>query len=100
MSLKKYLLICYGLFLVGWTANTLIWKGTDPNLPLLSMLIFGVFGCAIGTFVWIWPGAQKVPVEERTSFWAYRSSNRILGWFGALLTLVALIAIVTFLQRP
>lgn len=98
MSLRNYLFACYGLFLAGWVANTLMWKGIQPDLPLTGMLIIGVPSVAFGVLIWIYPFAQRVPVEERTDFWAYRTSNKVLAFFGGLLALNAVFTIYTLLR--
>lgn len=91
MPLRRYLLICYIWTIVLFGLLGLVWSMSDPNVSALGLMLFGLFAGIANVFVNIWPWAQRVPAERRTSFWSYRGTNIV--FFAVPAALVCILAV-------
>jgi hypothetical protein len=89
MSLKRYLFTCYLITVVLLALAALTLAASDDDAPWQGLLIMApVIGLG-NVFVNIWPWARRVPIERRTSFWSYRTTNTFLGVVGGLMIVSA-----------
>lgn len=84
MSLKRYLSIVYILTLAGLVIVAWAMRGLEG----IGMLALSPFLALASTFVIVWPWARTVPVEQRTSYRSYQSTNLFVGVLLALFALV------------
>ena len=95
MPLNRYLLICYIWTIVLFGLIGLVWSLSDPQVPVLGLLLLGPFAGLFNTFVNIWPWARRVPPERRASFWSYRGTNIVFfGIPAALLVILTIAAVI------
>ena len=86
MSLKRYLAI------VGIASGALFWVVlfalSDEPLQIDELWIGPLIGLVMAGLAH--QSAKKVPNDQRSSFWSYRASNRMLGftWGIVFLTLL------------
>ena len=97
MSLKKYLLICYGLTLTALLMVYGLWWLNNPRFPLGIFIVFASVQALLCVFVFNWALGVMVPEERRTSFWSYRASNGCLALLLAGVLAVALASVFTVL---
>lgn len=96
MTLKRYLLTIYALTLGGFLILCGLMAGS-PEFPIVPMLVMSPIFALANTFINVWPWAQRVPVERRTSFRSYRATNIFMAFGGALLVLCILFKIAEVL---
>jgi hypothetical protein len=72
----------------------------EQTLTLADWVVFAAICATANTFINIWPKARKVPLEKRTSFWAYRWSNIFnLGLPGAAIMIGGIIFVADTVIR-
>ena len=86
MTLKRYLLI---VFLTTYAGFVLIGGIMTGVKGAVGMLMVGPIFALANTFINVWPWANMVPVERRTSIRAYKWTNVFMAVWLLALTVLA-----------